>query len=613
MRFADMDGDGATDWILTRPDKIIVQLRDRDGALRATSTFPDAAGDDLYVRQMAVADVTGDGQLDLVVRDEHSVFVVQQSSGNLALLGPLDVTPSSQELLLLSAGHFISQSQADIVVETGPGELRLFHFSGGAFSSAQALTDVAVLERSVAHRHPMAAWDVDGDGLHDLLYPTADGLAVARRTAAGDFQPVHRLALDGSYELGAFGDFDGNGLQDVAVIARIPGSSGDGATRLHTWLQGAAGTFTALAPQDRERGRGGILVADLSDDGGDEVVIGASVGRLREGRWLFTERDSFEDTPAGLIDLTGDGLLDLVNAGGIPSFSRGVRADLALDVVEPPGPVRAGGSVSMTLSVTNRGPSAAGRVALLAESGENGQVTLRCGLEDCSRLELDAGQSLVFSAALSVGEGEHVDLGVSACGSLFDADTSNNRASLRVPIDNEERADLSGHVSIMVDGAELTLPLSVVNSGPSPARRVILEQQLPADMSRVSWTSSRDADCALEGTTLSCQLAELPEGEIWSLTPRGGIDYRQQRIETRVTVRSDTADPDESDNTFGRVMPEGFLGAIPGFGAGSDGDASGGCGCRLGAPPSSATPPALALAAVAALAVAARRRGDRRA
>ncbi|WP_437317495.1 hypothetical protein [Sorangium sp. So ce385] len=53
MRFADMDGDGASDWILTRLDKIIVQLRDRDGSLRATSTFPDGrrrAGEELCPR-----------------------------------------------------------------------------------------------------------------------------------------------------------------------------------------------------------------------------------------------------------------------------------------------------------------------------------------------------------------------------------------------------------------------------------------------------------------------------------------------------------------------------------------------------------------------------------
>ncbi|WP_437610000.1 hypothetical protein WMF20_01375 [Sorangium sp. So ce834] len=46
-------------------------------------------------------------------------------------------------------------------------------------------------------------------------------------------------------------------------------------------------------------------------------------------------------------------------------------------------------------------------------------MALGCGLDDCFRLELDAGQSLLFSAALSVWEGEHVALRASACGSLF--------------------------------------------------------------------------------------------------------------------------------------------------------------------------------------------------
>ncbi|WP_438011645.1 hypothetical protein WME89_25220 [Sorangium sp. So ce321] len=600
VRFADMDGNGTDDWILLTVLQFTLQLRDRDGSQLASATYPAAGGGNVYLQQVEVADVTGDGQLDFIVRDELGVSVVQQTSGNLTPLGTIAGAPSTRDHrpLPLAAGHFLSQSQADIVVETAPGELQLFHASDGAFRAVHTLSDAAVMDESVVLSAALPTGDVDGDGLQDLLYPSVGGLAIAQRSASGSFQPNHRLAMEGSYELGGFGDFDGNGLQDVAVVARRPGPSGYDELLLQTWLQAPKGTFTPLELHKVDSARGRMLAADLSEDGADELVVGASIGRLVERRWSFTERDSFDDTPEALIDLTGDGVLDLVVSR---EMARGVRADLAVEAVDEPVPLRPGGFTQLLLSLTNRGPTLTRGIALSAESGENGQVKLSCGLEDCSDLALDAGQSILFSATVNVGEGEHVDLSVSACGRLFDADTSNNRAALRIPIDNEVRADLSGDASIMIEDSDIALYMNVRSAGPSPARRVRLEQELPEGMVDVTWTSNEDADCAVQASKLSCELAELTKSDSWSITVRGKLDYRGQRVETWATVRSDTKDPDESNNRFGRVVPEGFLGSSP------HGGASSGCGCRLVASPDSAAPRVLWLALAAAVALGARR------
>ncbi|WP_437709713.1 VCBS repeat-containing protein [Sorangium sp. So ce448] len=253
VRFADMDGNGADDWILIETHQFTLDLRNRDGTQLASSTYPDAGGGDVFLHQVEVADVTGDGQLDFIVKDDQGVSVVQQTSGNLTPLGTIHGTPSTRDHLplLLAAGHFLSRSQADIVVETAAGELRLFHASDGAFRAVQTLSDVAVLEKSFVHGAAMPTGDVDGDGLQDLLYPSVGGLANAQRTASGSFQPNHRLAMDESYELGAFGDFDGNGLQDVAVVARRPRPSGYDELLLQTWLQAPAGTFRSKTRTSR--------------------------------------------------------------------------------------------------------------------------------------------------------------------------------------------------------------------------------------------------------------------------------------------------------------------------------------------------------------------------
>lgn len=605
--FADMDRNGVHDRILLLPYELGLELRDHDGSLLTSTTYTHDEDRTRSLRQFSFADVTGDGQLDIVVCDTQRVFVLQQTSGDLTHLGYLDVTARDPETpLLLAAGHFLSPSQADIVVETGPGEMKLFHASDGAFRAVHTLTGVAVLDKSASRTTEMVVRDIDGDGLQDLLYPAVGGVAIAQRTASGSFQPVHQLAMGGGYQLGAFGDFDGNGLQDVAVIATDGTGSASYTTRLHTWLQAPAGTFTPLEPQERARGSGRMLTADLSGDGADELLVGSFIGRLVEGQWTFTERNRSEQSPQALLDLTGDGLLDLVDSVYDPTVAPGLRTDLAIEIVDAPDLVRSGDYPRLMLSVTNRSSTPSQGMTLSADGGESAQIKLLCNVPgECTVPGLNPGESRQFEAILYVGEGEHVDLSVSVCNRLVDSDTSNNRATLRIPIDNVVRADLHGDVSIVIEDSDIMLIEHVRNDGPSTATRVRLEQDLPEGMFDVTWTADEGGDCAAQAGKLSCEIAEMPKFDGWSLTVRGKLDYRGQRIETWATVSSDAMDPDESNNRFGRVVPEGFLRGIPR--TPPDGDGSSGGGCRLVTYPASAPPQALWLALTAAAALGLRR------
>ncbi len=146
------------------------------------------------------------------------------------------------------------------------------------------------------------------------------------------------------------GDFDGDGVPDVAVgtSADGSGSSGGGAVRVYRVGQWAAPIFQVLGQTSESLGRQ-LETADLDGDGLGEVIASAPMdGRvLPEGgsvrawkgpsaslAWQamgMTSRGRFGQSLAVIGDVNADGFLDV--AGGAPWFSNSLPAFRAGEVL----------------------------------------------------------------------------------------------------------------------------------------------------------------------------------------------------------------------------------------------------------------------------------------
>jgi hypothetical protein len=261
----DLTGNGKQDIAVSEVGTINVFLGNGDGTFQAPLSA--AVAPNASVTSLLLADVTGDGRLDLVVL---YVDIAQQRDFMKMLVGNGDGTFQLGEAVPLNTG------------------------------SAS-----------------LAVGDFFGDGKQDLVIGSAiDGVvSVLRGNGDGTFQAPIILHAGSDARAVAVGDFAGNGKQDIAIAdART--------ATVHVLLGNGDGTFQA--PITYHVGRGAALAAgDFFGDGNLSLAVDNSdlntVSVLRgNGDGTFQDAVSYivgaqSTHPAALIvgDFLGHGLIDL--------------------------------------------------------------------------------------------------------------------------------------------------------------------------------------------------------------------------------------------------------------------------------------------------------------
>ncbi|OUJ73538.1 FG-GAP-like repeat-containing protein [Hymenobacter crusticola] len=218
LAVGDVDGDGDLDLVTSYSaapaignDLVGTLLNDGNANFRLTQQIGTAA----VPYEVALGDVDNDGDLDLLAADysANSVLVrLNDGSGTFSGTQAVAVGNNPRSLAL---GDLDGDGDLDLATANFSAStiisIRLNNGSG-IFSGTQTLS---IPDTPFGVR----LGDVDGDGDLDLaiLRASASGVDVYLNNGSGSFTASQFVAVGGSPQLLAFGDLDGNGTLDLAT------------------------------------------------------------------------------------------------------------------------------------------------------------------------------------------------------------------------------------------------------------------------------------------------------------------------------------------------------------------------------------------------------------
>ena len=348
VELADLDGDGALDLILAGDDRGS-QIYRNDGSGVFTDVTAAWGRPGAYANQeaLAVADLDGDGDLDLVTGNNSEVggFLVSlQLNDGTGRLTSVQLT--HMPLLLtrtqaIATGDVDGDGDLDLIlgnrtgVQGGPQNLLYLNDGQAVFTDATALR----LPPDPYETRALALADVDGDNDLDLVTGNISEVGYHWGTTS----PQNQLYLNdglGFFALATAGrlplendetsaaelvDLDGDGDLDLLFGNQRGLSVANGLNRLY--LNDGVGVFSSAPIPANHDHTTGLAVGDFDGDGDPDAAFSNSDEQvelyLNDGRAGMANATPFRvprdatwrlDLPT-LADVDGDGDLDLLIAG----------------------------------------------------------------------------------------------------------------------------------------------------------------------------------------------------------------------------------------------------------------------------------------------------------
>jgi len=319
---ADFNGDGKLDLAATVYDSntVDILLGNGDGTFRFPPTFAYAAG--TRPDSVAVADINGDGIVDLVVGDRTRPGSVLFGNGD-GTFQPRITVPMPQQCVQVTTAAFQHKGAQDVVA-MGDGVVWIaFNNGHGVFQTPQ-FYDV------VGAPSTPAVGDFNGDGKLDLaIAGDVDGeVSILLGNGKGGFRPAVDYPAGNQPNSVAVGDFNGDGKQDLAITDHYAGSvlillgNGDGS------FQPPVSYSVGVYPLE-------LAVADFNHDGKLDIAVANSASNtvsvlLGKGDGTFFPSVSYAagTSPQGITvgDFNHDGNLDLA----VADFGTGTSAGVSI-------------------------------------------------------------------------------------------------------------------------------------------------------------------------------------------------------------------------------------------------------------------------------------------
>jgi hypothetical protein len=324
MAVADVDGDGDLDLLATNssPNWVSIHLNNGKGSFSEDWT---ESGVGRGPKSLRTADLDNDGDLDFVVisgggNGANATVCLNDGTGHFPSHTSVDVGFTTTTDRIVTIGDVDGDGNQDLIIAADRGIFVSLNNGVGRFS---ALSSKLALDQTTAV--DMTTADIDNDGDLDLLVATSSAhqLRALLNNGAGQFSKAYEVNLPASPSSLAAADVDGDGDLD-ALVATYASPTAPGAVTL--LRNNGSGLLSNEVAIPVGKAPSSLALADVEGDGDLDLLTandteGTISVRRNDGLGTFTAGPELAagNYVAGVLaaDIDGDGDLDLLTRNRI--------------------------------------------------------------------------------------------------------------------------------------------------------------------------------------------------------------------------------------------------------------------------------------------------------